>query len=312
MNIKNVVDFLKTHDDFLILTHASPDGDTIGSGYALCGALLKIGKNAKVDCCDEIHERYDYITKSFDIPQFELKTIIAVDVANKTLLGKKLMKYGDSVDLCIDHHPSNVFYAKETYLDASAAAVCEMIYEIVKDLGAEIEKDIANALYTGIATDTGCFIFSNTSAKTHRIAAEMIDCGAEYSEINRIMFDVKSKSRVAIEQKALSNIEYYFEGKCAVIYITREMLGEAGSKDDDLDGITALPRKIEGVLAGVTLREREDGRIKISLRTHAPVNASKICAEFGGGGHMRAAGCEMDSSMEQAKETILKAVSKEL
>ncbi len=309
--LAEVCKFLKENDNFLILTHSSPDGDTLGSAFALLMILQKLSKKAKVVCPDEIPGKYGYFT---NLTEGNLEdneqTIIAVDVADNKLLGSLKEKYGEVVDLAIDHHRSNTLFAKKTYLDADAAANCECIYNIAKELSVEITKELALCLYTGISTDTGCFRFSNTTANTLRIGAALMETGIDTAEINRVMFETKSRVRIETEKAALEGMEFFFEDKCALITVTRQMYEQTGAKDEDLEGITTIPRSIEGVLAGITLREKEDGGYKISVRTYPPVDASKICGLLGGGGHIRAAGCQINKkyTLNEAKQKILDAV----
>lgn len=247
-----------------------------------------------------------------DNTDIEFDKIIAVDVADNKLLGEKFQElYGDKVWLCIDHHMSNREYAQNLLLEDRAAAAV-VIYEVICELGVEITPEIANCIYTGLATDTGCFMFSNTTPTVHRIAAEMMEKGADYTLVNRLMFETKTLSYLKLEQMAVASIESYFEGKCAVMTITRKMFEESGSSSSECDGIASLPRKIEGVQVGVTIRERHDGTYKVSLRTVEPIDASKICGKLGGGGHNRAAGCEFDCSLEEAKQTLLEIIEAEL
>lgn len=309
--LEETCNFLKSRDNFLIITHASPDGDTLGSAHALLLILNKIGKKASVICSDEMPEKYSYFTDCCKYTaEKDNETIIAVDIADNKLMGNLKEIYGEKVELCIDHHRSNTGFANMTYLDAKAAANCECIFDIAGFLNVEIDKNIALALYTGISTDTGCFRFSNTTAKTLRIAADLMEKGIDTAEINRIMFETKSKIRVELERMALDGMEFYFEDKCALITVTRQMYEATGCKDEDLEGITAISRTIEGVLAGVTLREKPDGSYKVSVRTHPPLDASKICGKLGGGGHMYAAGCQIGGkcTLSEAKEKLLAAV----
>lgn len=306
-DIKTVASFLKSRDYFLILSHASPDGDTVGSAYALCHALHKIGKKAKVGCADEIPRRYSYMTDPVEKQQFEHKTVVAVDVADTKLLGKYESVYGDKIELAIDHHGSNKLYAEISYVNPEAAANCENIFNVICELGVEIDTVIANNLYTGIVTDTGCFKYQNTTAKTHKLAAHLIEIGARYYDINRIMFDTKSFGRLQVERLAIDSIEMHFDNRCALMTITDEMQKMAAQ--DELEGITPIPRQIEGVIVGITMREKPDGRYKCSVRTHEPVDASEICALLGGGGHNRAAGCEIIGTLDEAKGKMLSAVA---
>ena len=302
--------FLERSDKFVILTHASPDGDTLGSAYALADALCALNKRVFVVCPDKIPEKFGYLIKQYEA--FEPETVVAVDIADEKLLGSLYDRYSGRIALCIDHHSSNTKYAEMLYLEADAAAACECIYNVINELGTKITPYMASCLYTGIATDTGCFKFSNTTPRSHRYAAELIEKGADYGEINRVMFEVKSRGRIAMERKVLENIEFYYGGRCAVITVTRDMIKETGCPLGDLDGVTAMSRQIEGVQIGVTIKEKPDGKYKVSLRTFEPYNAADICAVFGGGGHIRAAGCEFSCDIESAKRQLLSAIGEVL
>lgn len=312
IGVKECAALLKEFDNYLILSHRNPDGDTLGSAFALKRALAQMGKCSMVRCVDEIHPKFSYLWEELDNADIEFDKIIAVDVADNKLLGEDFQKlYGDRVWLCIDHHMSNREYAQNLLLEDRAAAAV-VIYEVICELGVEITPEIANCIYTGLATDTGCFMFSNTTPTVHRIAAEMMEKGADYTLINRLMFETKTLSYLKLEQMAVASIESHFKGKCAVMTITRKMFEESGSNSSECDGIASLPRKIEGVQVGVTIRERHDGTYKVSLRTVEPIDASKICGKLGGGGHNRAAGCEFDCSLEEAKQTLLEIIEAEL
>ena len=302
--------FLERSDKFVILTHASPDGDTLGSAYALADALCALNKRVFVVCPDKIPEKFGYLIKEYEA--FEPETVVAVDIADEKLLGSLYDRYSGRAALCIDHHSSNTKYAEMLYLEADAAASCECIYNVINELGTKITPYMASCLYTGIATDTGCFKFSNTTPRSHRYAAELIEKGADYGEINRVMFEIKSRGRIAMERKVLENIEFYYGGRCAVITVTRDMIKETGCPLGDLDGVTAMSRQIEGVQIGVTIKEKPDGKYKVSLRTFEPYNAADICAVFGGGGHIRAAGCEFSCDIESAKRQLLSAIGEVL
>lgn len=312
IGVKECAALLKEFDNYLILTHRNPDGDTLGSAFALKRALATMGKRSMVRCIDDIHPKFSYLWAELDNTDMEFDKIIAVDVADKKLLGEEFeRKYGDQVWLCIDHHMSNREYAENLLLEDRAAAAV-VLYEVICELGVEITPEIANCIYTGLATDTGCFMFSNTTPTVHRIAAEVMEKGADYTLINRLMFETKTLSYLRLEQMAVSSIESHFDGRCAIMTITRKMFKESGSSSSECDGIAALPRKIEGVQVGVTIRERHNGSYKVSMRTVEPYDAAKICAAFGGGGHNRAAGCEFDCSLSEVKEKLLETIKAEL
>ena len=312
MMLESVAKTLLSKDKILILTHRSPDGDTIGSGYALAMALRKLGKNVKVDCTDPFPEKYSYFTDKLEKLEFDEEFVVSVDIADTKLLGEKLSDYADKIDLCIDHHGSNTKYAKEYYVEASAAAAAQVIAKLIRLMNVEFDKDIANAIYTGITTDTGCFRYTNVTAETHRIAADMIDCGAESGMINRLMFETKSRSRLELERRVMDSIQFYLDGRCAIASATIDMMKESGAVDNDMEGVSSLPRQIEGVMAGITLREKNNGKFKVSVRTTDELDASAICANFGGGGHKAAAGCMITGTLNEAIEQIIEVVRQAL
>lgn len=312
ITLESAAKTLLSKDKILILTHRSPDGDTIGSGYALAMALRKLGKNVKVDCTDPFPEKYSYFIDKLEKLEFDEEFVVSVDIADTKLLGEKLSDYADKIDLCIDHHGSNTKYAKEYYVEASAAAAAQVIAKLIRLMNVEFDKDIANAIYTGITTDTGCFRYTNVTAETHRIAADMIDCGAESGMINRLMFETKSRSRLEIERRVMDSIQFYLDGRCAIAYATIDMMKESGAVDSDMEGVSSLPRQIEGVMAGITLREKNNGKFKVSVRTTDELDASAICANFGGGGHKAAAGCMITGTLNEAIEQIIEVVRQAL
>lgn len=312
ITLESAAKMLLSKDKILILTHRSPDGDTIGSGYALAMALRKLGKNVKVDCTDPFPEKYSYFTDKLEKLEFDEEFVVSVDIADTKLLGEKLSDYADKIDLCIDHHGSNTKYAKEYYVEASAAAAAQVIAKLIRLMNVEFDKDIANAIYTGITTDTGCFRYTNVTAETHRIAADMIDCGAESGMINRLMFETKSRSRLEIERRVMDSIQFYLDGRCAIAYATIDMMKESGAVDNDMEGVSSLPRQIEGVMAGITLREKNNDKFKVSVRTTDELDASAICANFGGGGHKAAAGCMITGTLNEAIEQIIEVVRQAL
>ena len=307
LTLADICDFLKQRDNYVVLTHASPDGDTLGSAYALKLGLKKLGKKVQVICCDEIPHKYDYFIFDGDC-DFIPETVVAVDVADIKLLGNIYSQFENRIDLNIDHHVSNTRYAKRLYLDADAAACAECVYEILDELGIEFDRDIANALYTGISTDTGCFKYANVTVKTHEIAARLYEIGVDAAEINRKMFDTKSKSRMQLEMMVLSAAEFHFDDKCMLLSVTSQMQEKTGCTGSELEGVAAMSRSVEGVLAGVSLKQVGENKFKISLRTYDPLDASAICKTLGGGGHKAAAGCTVEGSLDEAKKQILKAV----
>ncbi len=295
--------------DILILCHKYPDGDTIGSAFALCRALLSLGKRANVMCGDILPTKFNYIYSDLEPQRFSEKFIVAVDVADPALLGVLEKDYGSRVDLCIDHHMSNKLYAKQTLLDDEAAAAGEVVYSMLAPLGAALTKEIAIALYTAICTDTGCFRYSNVRARTHRIAAKLIETGIDFHNVNRTMFDTKTRARLLIERELFDSLDYRMGGRLAMMTLTQDMIERTGATESDIDGLSAIPRSIEGVQVGVLMRE-VGKTFKLSVRTNDGIDASAICVQLGGGGHTEAAGCVIKGSLEQAKDIFYDIASK--
>lgn len=308
IDVTQAADFLREHDDYLILMHASPDGDTLGCGHALCGALQRMGKHARAVCPEEIPHRFDYLYSTVTEQEFEPATIVCVDVADTKLLGE-MKELGDKAELCIDHHVSNTGYAARTLVRPEYAAACELVYEVIKALGVPFDKELANCIYTGAATDTGCFKFSNTTAQTHTIAAEMIDCGAEFAMINYVNFDLKTQGRIRLEQEVLKNIRYFAEGHVAMITVPLSLVESIPDIDsDDVGALSNIPRQIEGVDIGICVKEKKKGVYKASLRSSELIDVAEICVQFGGGGHERAAGCSFyGGNIEEAENRIADA-----
>ena len=311
---ETVVSRLLGADDILILCHKNPDGDTLGSGAALCLALRRLGKTAAVLCSDPIPAMYAFLPITVFDGSFAPRFVVAVDVAGIQLFGDKnnMPRYAEHVDLCIDHHASNSGYAYESLVDGSAAAAAELLTSLIPELGVELTPDIAACLYTGLATDTGCFRFTNTTAATHRAAARLIEAGADVAALNERLFECRSHARMEAERMALESLEYYYGDRCAMICLTWDQIQAAGVAGAELEDLTSLPRSIEGVEVGLTLRQQKDGSYKISVRTGNQTNACSIARRLGGGGHPRAAGCEISGNLDNAKHAILDEVKKEL
>lgn len=312
IGLEEVAKPLLENDNIVILSHEHPDGDTLGCAYALKIALNRLGKKVKVKCADVPPKKYDYLFKDVEDDSFEKEDlVVTVDVADEKLLGKELQnEYGKRIDISIDHHASNKIDCRCSYVDPDSAAACEIVYELIALMGVKIDKMIANCLYTGISTDTGCFRYSNTTARTLRMASELIELGADSFFINTVMFETKSRTYMRLEALVMDKMEMYFDDRCCVVYITREMFEKSGSNENETDPIASKTRQIEGVLVGVTLRERADGSFKVSVRTNADLNASEICACLGGGGHPKAGGCQVDGPLEDAKAKVLEVIGK--
>ena len=309
MTIQETAAWLKDHDCYLILTHKRPDGDTIGSAAALCRGLRNMGKTAHI-CpgTGETHLFTPYLEGLLAPEDYQPDTVVSVDIAAKGLFtqaGQPCLERG--IDLAIDHHPSQEFFAKETCLDAGRAACGEIVYEILKELG-QITAEIALPLYVAVSTDCGCFQYGNTTADTHRVAAALMDTGLDVFPLNKRHFRTKTWARLQVERLIAERMHRYGEGKIAVAPVSLSLLDEAGATEEDMEDIAAFLGQIEGVETSITIRELKEGGCKLSVRTSGGLNATQVCAILGGGGHAAAAGCTVNGTMEQAEQAILDAI----
>ena len=301
--------FLAQNDKICLICHTSPDGDTLGGAFGLFYALKSLGKSVYVESFDGLPEKFQYLYPD-NMEKFEPKHYVTVDVADVNLLGD--CQKNLSFSLCIDHHEKNSIEARYKCVDSGAAAICEVIYLILRDMNIKISKQIANCLYTGISTDTGCFRFSNTTPQTHKIAAELIESGAKSCEINFRLFEQKTKARLKLESLILKNLEYYFGDRCAIVFVTRDMVRQAGASETDFDEIASIARSPIDVLIGISAREVENCQYKVSVRSNQGASALNVCKFFGGGGHKMAAGFKISGDMQAVKEKILQRVYEEI
>lgn len=309
MDYRQAATLLKAQDQILIITHRRPDGDTIGSGAALCHALHELGKTAHLHPNEEVHELFSPYTKGLDAPvDFSARFVVAVDTAAWDLIPDSAQAlYAGKIDLCIDHHGSNEFFAKETCVAPEHAACGELIYLLIKEL-CPITAQIAALLYLAISTDTGCYVFSNTNATTHRITAELMEYDFDFRDINKRHFRTKSLRRLYIEGQMIQNMTILHEGKTAITAIPLSLMTSIGATEDDMDNISAFLEQIEGVQVAVTIRELSNAECKLSVRTGGLVNASSVCALLGGGGHPGAAGCNVMGNIEAAQSAVIQAI----
>ena len=312
LTLVQAVERLLAADKILLLCHKNPDGDTVGSASALLHALRAQGKTVGLACSDPIPSRYDHMQVTAFAGEFEPEYIVAVDVAGLQLFGPGTVEWAQKSNLCIDHHASHSHYADGLVLDGTAAACAEIMYKLLLEMGTEITPLIADCLYTGVATDTGCFKFANVTPETHKIAAALMECGAHHTKLNAKLFESKSRARVEVERMALESLEYYFENRCAMVCLTKEQIAASGVPAAELEDITSLPLGIEGVQVGLTLRQQPLGSYKISVRTVRGIAANEIVTCLGGGGHGRAAGCEIEGMQENVKAAILREVERAL
>ena len=310
MTTREAAALLRGHNHILILTHRRPDGDTVGCGAALCVALRQLGKTAWMLYNPDITDTNGVYAQGLWAPEdFVPEFVVAVDIAARSLFFPGSEQYIDRVDLAVDHHPSQEFFAAQTCLEADKAACGEIVYEICQELG-EITPQVALPLYAAISTDTGCFVYANTTANTHRVAAALIDTGIDYFSVNKRHFRTKSRKRLALEADLLSHMEFFHEGKGVFMSVPLSLMEQIGATENDAEDLSALANLVEGVDCGAVLRELKPDVWKLSLRTGADgrVNATEACRLLGGGGHAMAAGATVDGTLPEVKEKILAAI----
>ena len=310
--VKEAAQWLLDRDHFLILTHRRPDGDAVGSALALCLGLRSIGKDAWIWANPQFTARHepsmDGLTRQ-DLA--EDAVIVAVDLASEGLLPFGGEQFAGKTGLCLDHHPSNTGYAAETLVQPECGGCGELIWDLLEELNVEIDRAMAEAVYIAISTDTGCFRFHNTTARTFRTAAKCVEHGAQIGSINRDLFEIKTKGRLRLESRIMAHMDFYADGKVAIATLPQAWVEELEVTEDDLDSISGFARTIDVVQIGVMIRDSEPGRAKLSVRTAAGYDASKYCSYLGGGGHHAAAGCAIDGTLEDGKRAILDILQKE-
>ena len=307
LTVQETADFLRTLDGVLILTHVRPDGDTVGCAAALCRALRALGRTAYLLENPEITETYTPYAEGLWAPKgFVPQSVVSVDIAAPNLLPENAVPYKNDICLAIDHHGSHGFFAPNVCLDADAAACGEIVCGIIHGLTA-MTPEIAMLLYVAIATDTGCFVYTNTTAHTHRIAAELLETGIDVGPVNKALFRTKSRTRLAMEARMVADMTLYDHDRVVVMTISLSLRQEMHATEADIEELSSLAALVEGSDCGVTLRELRPGVIKISLRTGPRVDASAVCQRLGGGGHRAAAGATVDGTMDEVRQAVLQA-----
>ena len=306
MTAQECSQLLLSKNNILIITHTNPDGDTLCSAAALCSALRRAGKRANLFRNPAVTTKYMmHVEKYFAPKSFKSKYIVSVDVATEKMFAEG---FDGAIDLCIDHHPTNSHYAKKELVCPDKAACGEIVLAVIKEMCGGITQEEADLLYIAVTTDTGCFQYLNTNAATFRAAAELLEYGADTGMVNVKFFRKVSRARLKLEGMIYSNMGFYRDGKIAVAIITKEMLRQAGAGEEDCDDLAGLAGRAEGTSVNITIRERDNGSSKVSVRTGRDVSSSDICAVFGGGGHAMAAGCTIDCPPEKARDMLLAVI----
>ena len=305
-DIKGAAELLRSLDNIHIYTHVHPDGDAMGSAYGLAAILKKLGKRVRVICLDTLPAYLSYVWNT-DNPDFACNHIVTVDVADMSLLGD--FDPSNKITLAIDHHNHNRVECDTLLCMNHMAATGEIIYELALELKAELDRYIAECLYTAISTDTGCFKYSNTTEHTFATVAKLTRYvpGGNFGYLNVPLFISKPINKMQFESDIVANLKFYFNGKVSVAVVTYDIIAKHGLTDADTGGVEQLGKAPEGVELAITLKQRDDG-FKVSMRSSDELDCSAICAAFGGGGHHSAAGCFFKDTPDGIVTAILNYV----
>lgn len=297
--------FLLSHDHFAILTHRRPDGDTVGSAAALCLGLRQLGKHAYVLENPEVTARFSWLLEGLTKPEAgENDTLVCVDVASPGMLPKCFATLADRCALRIDHHGSSTSFTEVELVDPDSASCAEVVCDVLTILGVQMERPLAEAVYVGASTDTGCFRYSNTTAHTFMIASICARAGADIYRLNQELFETNSLGKLRMHAWIMDHMKLLDDGRIAIVAIPRAVEDLLGVTEDDMDNISSYPRTVAGVCIAATLRQTKDGATKISVRAVPGYDAASVCARFGGGGHKGAAGATTDLNLEETVKLL--------
>ncbi len=306
--------FFREHDNFCILTHDAPDGDTLGSAATLCRGLRDFGKTAFILENPEVPKHLAYLCEGLTVEApADNATVVSVDVAAPHMLVKNPNLDASKLILRIDHHGRSTSFAPLELVDATSASCAEIIYDILVELGVQMTPEIAIPLYTGLSTDTGCFRFANTNAHTYTTAAACAATGANLQPITQALFDTISLNKLRVQAWVTENTRFLAEGKAALCAMPAGLAAQLGVAEEEVGGMSGFIRSIEGVCLAATLREdSEAGKIFISVRAVPGYDAAVVCEKFGGGGHKGAGGGSTTMSLAEAEEKMAQALLEQM
>jgi bifunctional oligoribonuclease and PAP phosphatase NrnA len=318
MVLEKIISVFNTSENIAILPHISADGDAIGSSLALAQALVKLNRKAVVFLEESIPAVYNFLpgcelAKVFTTDNTRFDAVVALDTGDIGRLGDRKEIFEDGkITINIDHHNTNSEFAFYNYVSTGSSAVGEIIYQLIKMMGLEIDSDMSTCLYVAIATDSGGFRFSNTTKLTHLIISDLISKGISVAEVSQKIFDSTSFEKVKLMGAAADSLELVEKGKIAIITITNDVLKKSGAKEEDCDGIINMGRNIRGVEVAVMLRQWDNGEIKVNLRSNSNLDVSAIASMYNGGGHKKAAGYITKGSLDDVKNKLLKDIKEVL
>lgn len=314
--LERITSLLQKENNYLIASHLNPDGDSVGSLLALGIALMETGKKVTLTTIDPVPYKYRFLPGSHLIKEWkevndrEYNYLIVLDCSDLSRLeplSQDLFVRERMIN--IDHHVSNEFFAEYNYVDTGAGSVGEIIFELLKKMNIKITSDMALCLYVAVCTDTGSFRYSNTSARTHRIAAQLLELGVEPVYMTHKIYENISKEGMLLIKEALNTLSFDCRDKIAYITITKAIMEKTGAREEDTEGIINYTRNIRGVEIGILFREICKEKTRVGFRSRS-INVSELAGMFNGGGHPLAAGCQVNRNLAETKREVLKMAGK--
>ena len=323
--LKEIIEAIKKHDSFALATHYNPDGDGAGSLVALASFLKDLGKKVYAYYPGHLVSTYDFLNDGGDIEHYEtakdadakiaeVEVVILLD-ANEWSRTEQMegpLRKSPGLKMVIDHHPIEESEFDVTWVDTSAASVGELIFHLIQEMGGVVTPKIGAAIYITILTDTGSFRFSNTTARTHRIAAQLIEAGVTPSLLYQKVYERNPVEKIHLLGHCLANINMACDNQVAWISVSLETLKQLNAKDWMLDGVVEVVRTITEVEATLLLKEVDAETVKVSLRSRGWLDVNAIARSLGGGGHPRASGCKLNMTLDEAEVVIVQKVEEAL
>lgn len=312
--------FVEMGDDFLVVSHVNPDGDAISSTVAVGWLLDSLGKSFTMMNEEGCPRKFSYLwgaKKIRDLSEADdnrrYKYVIAVDCADYSRFGQVSTLFAEDVQIAnIDHHQTNDYYGDVQLIRSDAAATAEILYDLLDHFGITWNEDIATCIYTGLLTDTGGFRFSNTTSRVMQLASRLLEFGVKATDLTEHLLERLSKAHIRLLKKALATLSFNDDETVCWLSVRSADMKEAKASNEDLEGLVQYPRNIEGVEVGILFKEVGDDVYKISLRSGGRVDVSAVAQKFGGGGHMRAAGCTIEGKLEEIIRSVVSEVEKSL
>jgi phosphoesterase RecJ-like protein len=313
--LSQVVELIENKSTFGITTHIKPDGDGVGSSLGLCWLLRSLGKSAEVIVHGDVPPAYKSLpgadeirdVKSIDAQYDAIFVIECSDLSRPGIAG-----LDSEFTVNIDHHATSEHFGTINWIDSTASAVGEMIYNLCKAIGGRVTKEIAECVYMALVTDTGSFHFSNTTDRTLKVASELVKAGAKPAAISETVYNNYPWSRIELMRQVIGTIKRHDDGRIASMRQTLEMRKIAGAVDGDNNGFVNIPLAAREVLASIYMREIGGDKYRVSLRSKGDINVARVAEKFGGGGHANASGCSVEGNWDEKEAEIVARLRAEI